>query len=140
MKINFKWILLQMGFKKYILWINNNKKQKIIMILQILMNLKGIHFYENLFSWLITGILQGIIFSTLIIIVMTQCFENPILSYGNSFIIWLFLIFHFGHLTAFGMHIASYFSNSKFYFIFYFLYYFIFQFYIFILYFLCFIY
>lgn len=78
----------------------------------ILMNLKGIQFYENLFSWLVTGTLQGIFFSTLIIIVMTQCFENPILSYGNSFIIWLFFIFHFGHLTAFGMHFSSYFSKT----------------------------
>ncbi|XP_033225198.1 ATP-binding cassette sub-family A member 17-like isoform X3 [Belonocnema kinseyi] len=77
----------------------------------ILMAQNGIKFHMNLCSWLVSGILYSLFYTTVITISITEAFDNPFLFHGNSFIIWLFLIFHTAHLIAFGMHIASYFSN-----------------------------
>ena len=77
------------------------------------MALNGIKFHINLCSWFVSGILYSLFYTTIIIIVMTEAFSYPILLYGNSFIIWIFLFFHVAHLIAFGMHIAAYFSKCK---------------------------
>ncbi|XP_066601076.1 phospholipid-transporting ATPase ABCA3-like [Prorops nasuta] len=85
--------------------------------INILMNLNGIKLYQNLLSWLVSGLMS----STLYLIPITVLFKNtlssnvePFLYYGNSFLFWLAMTIHIAHLLAFGYHIAAYFSKPRF--------------------------
>ncbi|XP_076222279.1 ATP-binding cassette sub-family A member 17 isoform X2 [Nomia melanderi] len=95
---------------------NYATKEKYIGV-NVLMAMNGVKHYQNLLSWLITGIL----FSIFYIVPITVLFENtfsdnvePYLHYSNSFIFWLILTVHVAHLISFGMHVAAYFSKPRF--------------------------
>ncbi|XP_014231053.1 ATP-binding cassette sub-family A member 3-like isoform X1 [Trichogramma pretiosum] len=85
--------------------------------INVLMAMNGVPTYLNLLSWLISGLIFSVSYVTALILLFNIAFtENvhPYLYYGNSFIFWLTLILHVGHLLTFGMHISAYFSKSLF--------------------------
>lgn len=84
--------------------------------LQFLMPMNGVKLYQNLASWLVSGV----IFSNLYIIPIITLFKhsftsnvNPYFDAGNVFILWLFFVIHITHLISFGMHVAAYFSKRE---------------------------
>lgn len=85
--------------------------------INVLMAMNGVPTYLNLLSWLVSGLIFSISYVSSLIILFNFAFTknvHPYLYYGNSFIFWLVLIFHVGHLITFGMHISAYFSKSLF--------------------------
>ena len=95
--------------------INYATKEKYIGI-NVLMAMNGVKEYQNLLSWLVTGIVFSIFYIVPIIILFKNTFSekvDPYLYYSNTFIFWLILTMHVGHLISFGMHIAAYFSKRK---------------------------
>ncbi|XP_050474315.1 phospholipid-transporting ATPase ABCA1-like [Bombus huntii] len=96
--------------------INYATKEKYIGI-NVLMAINGVKEYQNLLSWLLTGIVFSIFYIGPIIILFKNTFSekvDPYLYYSNTFIFWLILTMHVSHLISFGMHIAAYFSKSRF--------------------------
>ncbi|XP_011496889.1 PREDICTED: ATP-binding cassette sub-family A member 1-like [Ceratosolen solmsi marchali] len=85
--------------------------------INVLMAMNGVPTYLNLLSWLVSGLIFSISYISALIILFNFAFTNnvhPYLYYGNSFIFWIVLIFHVGHLITFGMHISAYFSKPLF--------------------------
>lgn len=80
------------------------------------MAMNGVPNYLNLLSWLVSGLIFSVTYVTCLIFLFNCAFTtsvHPYLFYGNSFLFWIVLIFHVGHLITFGMHISSYFSRRK---------------------------
>ncbi|XP_076395704.1 phospholipid-transporting ATPase ABCA3 isoform X2 [Megachile rotundata] len=95
---------------------NYATKEKYIGV-NVLMAMNGVKHYQNLLSWLITGVFFSIFYVVPIIILFKNTFSknvDPYLYYGNSFIFWLLFTVHIAHLISFGMHIAAYFSKPRF--------------------------
>ncbi|XP_076622006.1 phospholipid-transporting ATPase ABCA3 [Colletes latitarsis] len=91
-------------------------KEKYIGI-NVLMAMNGVRHYQNLLSWLITGILFSIFYIVPILLLFKNTFSgnvDPYLYYSNTFIFWLVLTTHVAHLILFGMHIAAYFAKPLF--------------------------
>ncbi|XP_053973007.1 retinal-specific phospholipid-transporting ATPase ABCA4-like isoform X1 [Hylaeus volcanicus] len=91
-------------------------KEKYIGV-HVLMAMNGVKQYQNLLSWLITGIIFSIFYIIPILILFKNTFTgnvDPYLYYSNTFIFWLILTAHVAHLISFGMHIAAYFSKPRF--------------------------
>ncbi|XP_058807246.1 phospholipid-transporting ATPase ABCA1-like isoform X2 [Phymastichus coffea] len=85
--------------------------------INVLMSMNGVPTYLNLLSWLISGLIFSLSYVSALIILFNFAFTDnvrPYLYFGNSFIFWLVLILHVGHLITFGMHISAYFSKSLF--------------------------
>lgn len=83
---------------------------------QVLMAMNGVPTYLNLLSWLVSGLIFSVSYVSALIILFNVSFTDnvhPYIYYGNSFIFWLVLILHVGHLITFGMHISAYFSKCK---------------------------
>ncbi|KOC60391.1 ABC transporter A family member 6 [Habropoda laboriosa] len=83
----------------------------------VLMAMNGVKTYQNLLSWLITGIVFSIFYVIPIIVLFKNTFTgnvDPYLYYSNAFIFWLILTVHVAHLISFGMHVAAYFSKPHF--------------------------
>ncbi|XP_043287897.1 phospholipid-transporting ATPase ABCA1-like [Venturia canescens] len=79
--------------------------------INILMSVNGVKNHQNLFSWLISGVLFSTVYlSPIIVMLKYDILPNivPYLIYGNSFIIWLVLTVHACHVIAFGMHVTAY--------------------------------
>lgn len=82
-----------------------------ILIFQILMSVNGVKNIQNLFSWLISGVMFSIVYLAPIVIMLKYFLPPtllPYLIYGNSFVVWLLLTVHACHVIAFGMHITAY--------------------------------
>ncbi|XP_014205590.1 ATP-binding cassette sub-family A member 1-like [Copidosoma floridanum] len=85
--------------------------------INVLMAMNGVPTYLSLLSWLVSGLIFSLSYVTALIVSFNFAFTDnvhPYLYYGNSFIFWLVLILHVGHLITFGMHISAYFSKSLF--------------------------
>lgn len=83
----------------------------------ILMSMNGVKNYQNLISWLVSGVIFSILYIIPLLLLFTNAFVSdvePYLNYGNVFIVAVLLIVQVTHLLAYGMHIASYFSKSLF--------------------------
>lgn len=83
------------------------------------MAMNGVKQYQNLLSWLLTGIIFSVFYTVPVIILFRNTFSgnvDPYLYYSNTFIFWLILTVHVAHLILFGMHVAAYFSKRKFHF------------------------
>ena len=95
---------------------NYATKEKYIGV-NVLMAMNGVKHYQNLLSWLLTGILFSIFYTVPVIILFKNTFSgnvDPYLYYSNTFIFWLILTVHVAHLILFGMHVAAYFSKPRF--------------------------
>nr|XP_034183985.1 retinal-specific phospholipid-transporting ATPase ABCA4-like [Osmia lignaria] len=95
---------------------NYATKEKYIGV-NVLMAMNGVKHYQNLLSWLITGILFSIFYIVPIIILFKNTFSgnvDPYLYHSNTFIFWLIFTVHIAHLISFGMHVAAYFSKPRF--------------------------
>ncbi|XP_076173170.1 ATP-binding cassette sub-family A member 17 isoform X2 [Ptiloglossa arizonensis] len=95
---------------------NYATKEKYIGI-NVLMAMNGVKQYQNVLSWLITGVLFSIFYIVPIIVLFKNTFSgnvDPYLYYSNTFIFWLILTAHIAHLISFGMHIAANFSKPRF--------------------------
>ncbi|XP_008203603.1 phospholipid-transporting ATPase ABCA1 isoform X2 [Nasonia vitripennis] len=85
--------------------------------INVLMAMNGVPTYLNLLSWLVSGLIFSVSYVSALIFLFNIAFTDnvhPYLYYGNSFIFWIVLILHVGHLITFGMHISAYFSKSLF--------------------------
>ena len=81
------------------------------------MAMNGVPTYLNLLSWLVSGLIFSASYVTALIILFNSTFTSNVqsyLHYGNSFIFWLVLMLHVGHLLTFGMHVSAYFSRCEF--------------------------
>lgn len=80
------------------------------------MSMNGVKNYQNLISWLVSGVIFSILYIIPLLLLFTNAFVSdvePYLNYGNVFIVAVLLIVQVTHLLAYGMHIASYFSKCK---------------------------
>ncbi|KAJ8686324.1 hypothetical protein QAD02_022118 [Eretmocerus hayati] len=85
--------------------------------INVLMEMNGVSNYLNILSWLVSGLTFSLSYITIIVVLFNFSFTtsvHPFLHHGNSFILWLVLLLHVGHLITFGIHIASYFSRPLF--------------------------
>ncbi|XP_051153055.1 phospholipid-transporting ATPase ABCA1-like [Leptopilina boulardi] len=83
----------------------------------VLMSMNGVKTYQNLRSWLISGILFSIFYVVPRLILFKISFSSktlPYLYHGNILLVGIMFFAHVAHLLAFGIHITSYFSKSIF--------------------------
>lgn len=83
----------------------------------VLMSMNGVKTYQNLRSWLISGLLFSVFYVVPRLILFKISFSSqslPYLYYGNIFLVGIMFFAHVAHLLSFGIHIASYFSKSIF--------------------------
>lgn len=102
---------------RYLTFYNKHRSLMCYNCAQVLMGMNGVQLYQNLLSWLLTGVAFSIFYILPIIVLFKNTFTGnvePYLYYSNSFIFWLILTVHVAHLISFGMHLAAYFSKRKF--------------------------
>ncbi|XP_033219462.1 retinal-specific phospholipid-transporting ATPase ABCA4-like isoform X2 [Belonocnema kinseyi] len=82
----------------------------------VLISMNGVKNYENLLSWLMSGLFFSILYilPRLILFKISFSQATPYLYFGNIFLVGVMHYVHIVHLLAFGYHIASYFSKSTF--------------------------
>lgn len=82
------------------------------------MTMNGVPNYMNLLSWLVSGVIYAGVYITFFVLGFKFLFSqnvDPYLYYGNTFIIWLLLMFNVAHLITFGLHVSSYLGRRKFF-------------------------
>ncbi|XP_033219403.1 phospholipid-transporting ATPase ABCA1-like isoform X2 [Belonocnema kinseyi] len=85
--------------------------------LNILMSMSGVKNYQNLLSWLISGLFFSILYIVprIALLKITFSSENePYLNFGDVYLVATMHFVHIVHLLAFGFHITVYFSRSIF--------------------------
>ncbi|XP_051164051.1 phospholipid-transporting ATPase ABCA3-like [Leptopilina boulardi] len=80
----------------------------------VLMAMNGVKNYQNLLSWLISGLLFSILYIIPRLILLSICFVScqPFLHYGNVILVAIMHFLNILHILSFGYHVSSYFSKS----------------------------
>ncbi|XP_015588178.1 ATP-binding cassette sub-family A member 1 isoform X2 [Cephus cinctus] len=81
--------------------------------IDMLMATTGVRSYQNLLSWIISGMMLGTVYISLVVVELKLPLftDMAYLQYGNGFLLWLALFLNLAHWIANGLHIGAYFSK-----------------------------